>query len=204
MDPPICDEKQVRQINGQLRQFQRYHTFLLVSIWWTCCHISFSSYIVRVELWHLTQRTGLQLWGAPEPPCGIQISCFLSTEGAPDTWIAKEFGIFTESILLKDLQSIAHENRCQLLDSPDPELSQYISNHPQIERLSKPYRFDVSYPKTRLWYSRLTQSILPSISSLSNEIQAHLRFTILSSVIIPDLTPHTYSIQRLISTCRHS
>jgi len=194
----------VCRINGRLGQFQRYRTFLLVSIWRSCCHISFSSYIVRVELWHRTQRTGLQLSGAPEPPCVIQIICFLSTTGAPDTWIAKAFGIFAESILLKNLQSIAHENRYQLLDSPEPEPSQYISNHPRIERWSKPYRVDLSYPKTRLAYSRLTRRIPLSISLLSNEIQAHLRFTILSSVIVSGLTPHAYSIQRLISTCRHS
>jgi len=194
----------VRQINGRLGQFLRYRTFLLVSIWRSCCHISFSSYIVRVELWHRTQRTRLQLSAAPEPPCVIQIICFLATAGAPDTWIAKAFGIFTESILLKNLQSIAHENRYQLLDSPEPGPSKYISNHPRIERRSKPYPVDESYSKTRLAYSRLTQRIPPSISSLSEEIQAHPRFTILSSVIVSDLTPHAYSIQRLISTCRHS
>jgi len=77
---------------------------------------------------------------------------------------------------------------------------QYISHHPGIERLSKRYRVDVSYPKSRLTYSRLTLRIQPSISSLSNEVQAHLGSTLLSSVIISDLTPHAYSIQRLIST----
>jgi len=122
----------------------------------------------------------------------------------PDTRIAKEFGIFTESIMLNNLQSIAHENRYQHLDSPETDPAKYISNHPGIERLSKRYRVDVSYPKTRLAYSSHTRRIPPSISSLSNEIQAHLTSTLLSSVMVSDLTPHPYSIQRLISTCRHS
>jgi len=140
----------------------------------------------------------------PEPPCVIQIICFLSIAAAPDTRIAKEFGIFTEFIMLNNLPSIAHENRYQHLDSPETEPSQYISNHPGIERLSKRYQVDVSYPKTRLAYSRLTRRIPPTISSLSNEIHARLRSTLLSSVMVSDLTPHAYSIHRLISTCRHS
>jgi len=190
--------------NSRLGQFLRCRTFLFVSIWRSCCHISFSLYIVRVKLWHWILQTGFQLSGVPEPPCVIQIICFLSIAGAPDTRIAKEFGIFTESIMLNNLQSIAHENHYQHLDSPETEPSQYISNHPGMERLCKRYRVDVSYPKTRLAYSRLTRWIPPSIFSLSNEIQAHLRSTFLSSVMVTDLTLHAYSIQRLISTCRHS
>jgi len=57
--------------------------------------------------------------------------------GAPDTTIAKEFGIFTESTMLKNLQSIAKENRYQLLDFPEADPAQYISNHPGIDKLSK-------------------------------------------------------------------
>jgi len=53
---------------------------------------------------------GFQLSGAPEPPCVIQIISMLSVAGAPDTRIAKEFGISTESTMLNYLQSIAHEN----------------------------------------------------------------------------------------------
>jgi len=78
--------------------------------------------------------------------------------------------------MLNQLQSIAKEDRCELLDFPRTDPAQYISNHPGIERQSKQYQVDVSYPKTRLAYSRLAPRIQPSISSLSNEIQAHLRF----------------------------
>jgi len=106
--------------------------------------------------------------------------------------------------MLNNLQSIAHEYRYQNLDSPETDPSQYISNHPGIERLSKRYQVDVSYLKTWLVHSRLTGRIQPSISSLRNEVQAHLRSTLLSSVMVSDLIPHAYSIQRLISTCRHS
>ena len=157
-----------------------------------------------MELWKWILRTGFQLPGAPEPPCGIQIIWFLSVAGAPDTRIAKEFGIFTESTTLNNLQSIAHEYRYQHLDSPETDPSQYISNHPGMERLSKQYRVDVSYPKTQLTYSKLTGRIQLSIPSLRNEVQAHLRSTLLSSVMVSDWTPRTYSIQHLISTCRHS
>jgi len=94
--------------------------------------------------------------------------------------------------------------RYQHFDSPETDPSQYVSNHPGIERLSKRDRVNLSYRKTRLTYSRLTRRIPPSISSLSNEIHALLRLTLLSSVMVSDLTPHAYSIQQLISTCRHS
>jgi hypothetical protein len=79
-----------------------------------------------------------------------------------------------------------------------------ISNHPGIERQSKRYRVDVSYPETRLAYSRLTRIVQPSISLLRNKVQAHLRSTILSSLMVSDLTPHAYSIHRPILTSRHS
>jgi len=79
-----------------------------------------------------------------------------------------------------------------------------ISNHPGIERQSKRYRVDVSYPETWLAYSRLTRIVQPSISSLRNEVQAHLKSTILSSLMVSDLTPHAYSIHRPILTSRHS
>ena len=134
----------------------------------------------------------------------IQIICIMSISGTPDTKIAKEFGIFTESTLLNNLQPIAQENRYQHLHSLETDPAQYNSNHTGIERLCKRYRVDVSYPKTRLAYSRLTLRIQPSISSLKNEVQIHLRSTLLSSVIISDLTPQTYSIQRLISTSKHT
>jgi len=86
----------------------------------------------------------------------IQIICFLCIAGALDTRNAKEFGIFTESIMLNHLESIAYENCYQHLDSPATDSSQYISNHPGIEKLSKQYPVDVSYPKTWLAYFRLT------------------------------------------------
>jgi len=140
--------------------------------------------------------------GAPEPPCVIQIIGNLSISGAPDTRIAKEFGIFSESTLLDNLQSIAKENQYQLLDISETDPAQHISNHPGIERLSMPDRVDVSYPETRLTYSRLPQREQPSISSLRNEIQAHLRSTLLSRLMVSDLTPHAYSIQRPNLTSR--
>ena len=67
----------------------------------------------------------------------------------------------------------------------------WISNHPGIERQSKRYRVDVSYPETWLAYSRLTRIVQPSISSLRNEVQAHLKSTMLSSLMVSNLTPHT-------------
>jgi hypothetical protein len=82
--------------------------------------------------------------GAPELPSLIPIPSCLSTSGAPETRVMKEFGIFTESSMLNTLQSIAQEIRSQLLDSPETDPVQYISNHPGIDRLSKRYRVDVS------------------------------------------------------------
>jgi hypothetical protein len=148
-------------------------------------------------------QMGYQLSRAPGPPCVIQIICFLSIAGALDTTIVKEFVIFTESIMLNNLQSIAHENCYQHLYSPETEPSLYISNHPGIERLSMWYWVDPSYSKTRLVDSSLTRGIPLSISSFSNEIQAHLRSTLLASVMVWDMTLHSYSNQRQISTCRH-
>jgi hypothetical protein len=92
---------------------------------------------------------------APECPGVIEIIGNMSISGAPDTRIAKEFGIFSESTLLNNLQSIAKENRCQLLDISETDPAQHISIHPGIEPLSMPDRVDVSYPETRLAYSRL-------------------------------------------------
>jgi len=149
-------------------------------------------------------RTGFQLPGASEPPSVIQNICFLTIEDALDTRIANKFGIFTESIMLSNLQSIAHENRYQHLNSPETDPSQYISNHPGIESLSKRYRIDVLYSKIQLTYCRVARRIPPSISSLSNYFQAHLRTTLLSSMMVSDLTPNTYSNQQLSSTCRQS
>jgi len=124
--------------------------------------------------------------------------------GALETRIVKEFGIFTESTRLNNSQSIAQENRYQHLDSPETDPAQYISNHPGIERLSKRYRVEVSYPEAQLAYSWLFRRIQPSIPSLRNDGQVHLRSTLLSSAMVSALTQHTCSIQRLISTIRHS
>jgi len=77
--------------------------------------------------------------GAPEPPSLIPIPCYLSISGTPDTRVPKEFEIFTESSMLNNSQSIAQKNRSQLLDSPETDPVQYISNHPGINRLSKQY-----------------------------------------------------------------
>ena len=65
--------------------------------------------------------------GEPEPPSLIPIiSCF-SISGAPDTRVTKEFGIFSESTRSNDIESIAQENHCQLLDSPETDPVWYIS-----------------------------------------------------------------------------
>ena len=66
---------------------------------------------------------GFQLSGEPEPPCVIQIICFLSIAGSLDTRIAKEFGIFTDSTMPNNFQSIAHEYRYQHLNSPETDPS---------------------------------------------------------------------------------
>jgi len=106
--------------------------------------------------------------------------------------------------MLNILQSIAHEYHYQLLDSPETDSAQYISNHPGIERLSEWYRVDVSYPETQLTYSRLTWRIQLSISSLMNDVLVHLRSTLMLSLMVSDLTLHTDAIERSISTSRHS
>jgi len=192
----------VRQLNGRLSQIPRCHIFLSVRICRRCTHCS--SYIVCVDLWYLHQQTGLKFSGAREPPSVIENICYLSISGAPDTRIAKEFRIFTESTMLNNLLSIAKENVYQHLDFPEADPAQYISDHPGIERRSKQYQVDVWYSRTWLADSRLTRRIQPSISSLSNDSQAHLGSTLLSRLMVPDLTPHTYSIQRAISASRHS
>jgi len=140
--------------------------------------------------------------GAPEPPSVIQIIGNLPISGTPDTRIAKEFGIFSESTLLNNSQSMAKENRYQLLDISETDPAQHISDHPGIEQLSMPDRVDVSYPETRLAYSRLPPREQLSISSLWNEIQAHLRSTLLSRLMVSDLTPHANAIQRQVVTSR--
>ena len=94
--------------------------------------------------------------------------------------------------------------RESLSTSRPRQIQLWISNCPGIERLSKRYRGDVSYPETRLAYSRLTWRGQPSISLLRNEVQAHLKGTMLSSLMVPDLTPHAYSIQRPNLTSCHS
>jgi len=106
--------------------------------------------------------------------------------------------------MLNDFHSIAQENHCQLLDSPETDLAQNISHHPGIERQSNRYWMDESYSKTQLVYSRLTKRIQPSISSRRNEVHAHLKGTILSSLMISDLTLHDYSIQLPILTSCHT
>ena len=193
----------MHQVNGRLGHILWCRTYLFLSFWRSCSNISTSSYIVRAELWYRILWTGFQLSDAPEPLFVIQRICFLSIADTTDTQIGQQFGILTDSIMVNCLQSIARENRYQHLESPETDPSQYISNHPGIERLSTRYRVDVFYPKTWHLYSRLNCRISPIISLLSNEIQAHLRSSLLSSVMVSDLTRHTYSIQWLILTCRH-
>jgi len=194
----------VRQFNGRLSQIPWRRIFLFVSICQSCGHLSPPSYIVSVELWYLHLWTGFQFSGAPEPQSMVLIICFLSISGAPNTRIAEEFMIFTELTMLNNLLSTVPENRNQHLNSPETDPAQYISNHPRIERLSKQYRVNLLYGKRWLAYSRLTWRIQLSVSSLKNEVQAHLRFTLLPSLIVSDMTPHSYSIQRLIETISHS
>jgi hypothetical protein len=98
---------------------------------------------------------------------------------------------------IRDIPSINHINRfsvnCRsesLSTSRPRQIQLRISNHPGIERLSKRYRGDVLDPDTRLTYSRLTQQVQPIISSLTNDVQAHLQGTMLSSLMVSDLTPH--------------
>jgi len=158
-------------------------------------------------------KSEFEFSGAPDPPGVMPIISYLSISGALGSRIAKEFGIFTESTMLNNLQSIAPVNHYQLLHSPETDPAQCMSHHPGIERLSKRYRDDELNPKKRLTYSRLTQSIQPNISSLRIDCQAHLRPTLLSSLIVSDMTPHTYKkanfnkpplIMNIWTRCRHA
>jgi hypothetical protein len=108
--------------------------------------------------------------GAPEHPSLNGIIYCLSISGVPDNRLIKEFGIFTESLRLNNLQLIAQQNHCQLLNSPETDPVQYISNHTGIETLSKRYQGDVSYPETQLAKSNNTQRIPPSISLHRNKV----------------------------------
>jgi hypothetical protein len=81
--------------------------------------------------------------GAPELPSLIPIPCCLSISGALDTRVTKELEIFTISSMLNNLQSIAQENRSELLDPPEKDPVQYISNHAGTDRQSKRYRVDI-------------------------------------------------------------
>jgi hypothetical protein len=76
----------------------------------------------------------------------------------------KGFGIFSESTMLNNLQSIAKENHYQLLDLPETDPAQCISNYPRIETQSMQHPVDVSYPETWLADFQLTRRIPPSIS----------------------------------------
>jgi len=58
-----------------------------------------------------------------------------------------------------------------------------------LDSLSIP---DLSYPETWLVYSQLTGSIEPSISSLRNEVQPHLKSTIRPGVGLRLDTPHIF------------
>jgi len=52
-------------------------------------------------------------------------------------------------------------------------------------------------------YSRHTKRIQPCISALWSEVQIHLRSTLLSKLMVSDLTGHAYSIQRPMLTSCH-
>jgi hypothetical protein len=141
-------------------------------------------------------RPGLTIWllfsSDPDPDPKWQSRAVAHNDsGELDTWVTKGFGIFSETTMLQSLQSIAQENRCQLLDSPESDAVLYLYNHPWIDTLCKWYSGNVSYPVTWLMYSSLTWTIQPCISSLRNQVQVHLRSTLLSSVMVSDLTPHS-------------
>jgi len=159
-------------------------------------------YIFSVELWFPNLQTRSVYSGAPELSSLIPIPCCLPISGAPDTRVRTEFGIFTKLSMLKNLQLIAQEYHSQLLNSPETDPVQNISNHPGIDRLSKRHRVDVLYPGTQLAYSRLTQRIQLRISLLRNEVQTHLKSTLLSRLMVSDLTLHAYSIHRPLVTSR--
>jgi len=112
---------------------------------------------------------------------------------------------------IRNIQWINHTDwfsvnwtRESLSTSRPRQIQLRISNHPGIQRLCKQYRGDVSYPETQLTYSRLGRWVQLSISSLRNEVHEHPKGTMLSSLMVSDLTPHAYSIQRPILTSRHS
>ena len=193
----------MRQFNGEPSEIPCYRIFLCVRI----CPAAVTAHLHRIlsmELWFRNLQTRSVFSGAPELPSLIPIPCCSSISDALDSRVTKEFGIFTESSMLNNSQSIAQGNRSQLLDFPETDPVQYISNHRGIDRLSKRYWVNVSYLETRLAYSSLTPRIQPSISSLRNEVQAHLKSTLLSRLMASDLTPHAYSIHRPILTSSHS
>ena len=159
----------------------------------SCSHYASFCHIVRVELWHQNLRKGFVFSGAYEPPSLIPIISCSSISGAPDTRVTNQQDWIILSRCTRESLSTS-----QLFCDWSSIVS--LSNDPGIETLSKRYPLNVSYPKTWLAYSRLTRRIQPCISSLRNEVQSHLRSTLLSSVTVSDLTPHTYSIQWLIST----
>jgi len=135
---------------------------------------------------------------APELPSLIPMVCCSAMSGATDTRVIKDFGIISESTMLNNLQSIATENCCQLLNSPEINPVLYVSNHPAMERLFMRYRINISYPKTRLMYSTPTRRIQLRIALPSHAVQAHLRSTILSSLMVSDLSLHAYSIHKSV------
>jgi len=90
-----------------------------------CRSCAFSLKTVGVELWLRFLRTRSVYSGAPEPPSLIRIIWCVSVCGAPDTTVTKEFGIFNQSTILTDFQSIEHENCCQLL-TWDRSSSEYL------------------------------------------------------------------------------
>jgi len=95
----------------------------------------------------------------PESASVIQIVCYLPSLATLDTRIVKAFRILTELTMLNNLQSVAKENRNQLLDFHETDPAQYISDDQGIERQPKQEQVHESYPKTALKYSRITQWI---------------------------------------------
>jgi hypothetical protein len=165
----------VHRFTGQLSQNPQCRIFLFVSICQSCDHLSIPLNVVQVQLGCLNLRMGFQLLAASEPPIGIQLIWVLLISGTPDTRIAKQFGIFTESTMLNHVPSITQAHCYQHLNSPGANSALYIANHEGIQTLSKHVHVDISKPDIHLANSRLIPRIQPRLFLLRHEVQAPRR-----------------------------
>jgi hypothetical protein len=144
--------------------------------WYCCMFLSVRIYraavtahhhhILSVELWFRNPHTTSGFSGGPQLRILIPFLCCLPISDVPDSRVTKEFGIFTESLIMNNLQSIAQENCSQLVNSLETVSVQYIANLPGRDKLFTRYRVDVSPPEILRAYSSLTPRNQPSISSL--------------------------------------